>query len=359
MRNISIFLSLLLGAFASEASAQAWTGGGTNNNWSTGANWSGGAAPPSAATTAISFGPAVRFSPVVDTPWTINRIDFSTGGYSFTGQPITFAGVNPRVVVGINQSPIVISNPVVLTGAMVVSNFGFLDFTGGISGTGPITFAGGPGFSGLRGASTFTGGATVTPGHVLSLQGGSMSGPVTVNDAGILGGGGTISGPVSVNGGPGGGLVPSVAHGTMRVGNLTNSASLRLTISGTAQGIQYSHVDVTGTVNLASPLLVLAGSFVPTAGTVFTIITNDGTDPVVGTFASLPEGATVMFNGVPLTISYVGGTGNDVTLTAGAPLVAAAQTPTLSHLALLLLAALLPWIGATQLRRRSIPHKRG
>jgi hypothetical protein len=55
----------------------------------------------------------------------------------------------------------------------------------------------------------------------------------------------------------------------------------------------------------------------------FTIIDNDGSDAVTagfyganGAFAGLPEGATITFNGVPLRISYMGGTGNDVTLTA-------------------------------------------
>jgi hypothetical protein len=50
-------------------------------------------------------------------------------------------------------------------------------------------------------------------------------------------------------------------------------------------------------------------------GQVFTIIANDGADPVSGTFAGLPEGGAIVVNGVRLQISYVGGSGNDVTLT--------------------------------------------
>jgi hypothetical protein len=53
------------------------------------------------------------------------------------------------------------------------------------------------------------------------------------------------------------------------------------------------------------------------------IINNDGTaDPVTGTFNGLPEGATILnFLGSPLkaTITYTGGDGNDVVLTAAAP----------------------------------------
>ena len=40
---------------------------------------------------------------------------------------------------------------------------------------------------------------------------------------------------------------------------------------------------------------------------------------MTGTFAGLPEGATVVVAGVPLTISYVGGDGNDVALVLPIP----------------------------------------
>lgn len=47
-----------------------------------------------------------------------------------------------------------------------------------------------------------------------------------------------------------------------------------------------------------------------------TLIANDGTDAVVGTFDGLPEGATyTTASGQQFRISYAGGTGNDVTLT--------------------------------------------
>lgn len=50
-------------------------------------------------------------------------------------------------------------------------------------------------------------------------------------------------------------------------------------------------------------------------GDVFTLIENDDTDAVEGTFKDLPEGATFELNGGVFKISYVGGTGNDITLT--------------------------------------------
>lgn len=56
-------------------------------------------------------------------------------------------------------------------------------------------------------------------------------------------------------------------------------------------------------------------NFTPKQNQVFTIIDNQGSEAVDGTFKDLPEGATFTQNGVVFKISYVGGTGNDVTLT--------------------------------------------
>lgn len=56
--------------------------------------------------------------------------------------------------------------------------------------------------------------------------------------------------------------------------------------------------------------------YVPAAGTVYTIIQNDSANPVDGTFLNLPEGATFeTADGGVYRVSYVGGDGNDVTLT--------------------------------------------
>jgi hypothetical protein len=59
---------------------------------------------------------------------------------------------------------------------------------------------------------------------------------------------------------------------------------------------------------------VSAAPGLPT-NTTFVIIDNDGTDAVSGTFAGLPNNATFFQSGYTWRVSYVGGTGNDVTLT--------------------------------------------
>jgi hypothetical protein len=60
----------------------------------------------------------------------------------------------------------------------------------------------------------------------------------------------------------------------------------------------------------------LINGFTPHVGDQFTIIGNQGTNPVSGTFAGLPEGATFIVSGYQFQVSYAGGTDHqDVTLT--------------------------------------------
>ena len=55
-------------------------------------------------------------------------------------------------------------------------------------------------------------------------------------------------------------------------------------------------------------------NFTPEANDQFLILANDGTDPVVGTFAGLPQGGVLQARGDFLQIDYHGGDGNDVVL---------------------------------------------
>ncbi len=108
--------------------------------------------------------------------------------------------------------------------------------------------------------------------------------------------------------------------GILRSGNVTLKSNLtfRAELRGTTPGSGHDQLAVTGTVDLAGAMLVVDfAGFTPVAGTSFTILSNDGTDPVIGTFAGMPQGATVL--GGRFVISYIGGSGNDVVLTAVAP----------------------------------------
>jgi hypothetical protein len=77
-------------------------------------------------------------------------------------------------------------------------------------------------------------------------------------------------------------------------------------------------VQSTGTVNITDAKLDL--KFLPggdvNQGETFIIIDNQSSTPIQGTFAGLPEGTKITVGNAVFAISYVGGTGNDVVLTA-------------------------------------------
>jgi hypothetical protein len=114
------------------------------------------------------------------------------------------------------------------------------------------------------------------------------------------------------------------AGGTLSTGDLRlrSSTTFLVNLSGSAPG-QYGQLDVHGTVNLATDNgsgatlnLVPGSSFANPLCQNLTLIRNDGTDPVQGTFAGLPEGAVVTLDALTYHITYMGGDGNDVVLLA-------------------------------------------
>ena len=132
--------------------------------------------------------------------------------------------------------------------------------------------------------------------------------------------GGTLAHFGSVNGSPlvqQGGVLQVGAAGSSATMNInagyTNLAgTVEMDILGANPGSGYDQLRIQGGVTLAGPLVVNLG--VPQSHGSITLIDNLGPDPVNGTFAGLPEGATVTAGGGQYTISYVGGTGNDVVL---------------------------------------------
>ena len=79
-------------------------------------------------------------------------------------------------------------------------------------------------------------------------------------------------------------------------------------------------------VNLNGLKLNASLGFTPPDGNQFTIINNDGSDAVTGTFSGLPQNGSLYIGGQLFQISYSGGTGNDVVLTK----LVAASLPALS-----------------------------
>jgi autotransporter-associated beta strand protein len=126
---------------------------------------------------------------------------------------------------------------------------------------------------------------------------------------GTLMGTGTCNGTLQI---AGGNFAPGNSIGTFNsAGNFIMQAGSNLNIE--VSGATADQVAANGTVNLASNLIVTGG---PTKGAVSTIINKTSVGAVAGTFAGLNEGDVFTSGGYQYQISYVGGDGNDVTLTA-------------------------------------------
>jgi YVTN family beta-propeller protein/autotransporter-associated beta strand protein len=129
-------------------------------------------------------------------------------------------------------------------------------------------------------------------------------------DGGVLGGAGRVH-TVSVTNG-------AINPGGRRPGVLTADdvalsprASLIIDINGPVCGTDYARLDVKGSATLNEATLIARFGAMLTPGTELTILTN-----AQGTFANLPEGATVTAaTGQQLRITYTGGNGRDVVLT--------------------------------------------
>ena len=110
------------------------------------------------------------------------------------------------------------------------------------------------------------------------------------------------------------------ATGQMTTAGLQMKSNTRLILqlNGAIPGSGYDQLVVNGAVDFAGgPRLDVFLGYVPALGQVFRIVDNGGGAAVVGSFAGLAEGATLTSSySVVLQVSYAGGDGNDVTLTA-------------------------------------------
>ncbi|HLJ75468.1 MAG TPA: hypothetical protein VKU62_12830, partial [Thermoanaerobaculia bacterium] len=338
------------------AATRTWTGT-TSANWSVATNW-GGTAPVSGDDLVFpASGANQTTNDDLPAGTAFNSITFSGGTYVLNGNLIALGAGGITASGGTNQR---INLPILLTAsqswnvtngsttlaaggalnlagaALTVSDIsgGAIGFLGPVSGTGsitaseqtsllfealntataPITAHGG--FVGFFDNTTYPGPITASgePGAVVIAKG-AIVGDVTVN--GPLG---TFVGGISATGPP---------NGTANTKNLTlrNLTVFEETI---ASATDFAQTSVTGTVNLTGSVIGIDSSTTLPAGTQFTIIQNDGTDPVVGTFAGSPQGGTVtsvLGSGIQnYTIDYHGGDGNDVVITAQAPVTTQTTT---------------------------------
>jgi autotransporter-associated beta strand protein len=212
--------------------------------------------------------------------------------------------------------------------SLTVSNDVSCAFTGVISGPGAFNKRG-TALMQLTGDNTYTGTTTISAG-TLQIDGSQLLSLVSVGN-GRLQGSGTV-GEIDMSTSSAV-VAPGASPGIFTSGNITpvggNSArgSLEIELNGSTPGTGYDQLNVQGSVTLNSRISLNASlNFASWLSNSFTIISNDGTDPVVGTFNGLAEGATLAIGSEQFRISYTGGDGNDVVLTqiTGLPL------PTLS-----------------------------
>jgi autotransporter-associated beta strand protein len=199
----------------------------------------------------------------------------------------------------------------VAIGARTLTMLQASTFDGSFTGTGAIDASA----AGLvvNGTSTFSG--TVTAG--LFSNGGTLPASVHVTDSNMTLLANSVTGPISVASGPEVFLFIGSEQGAA-AGATSGNVNLPASAFTGAYVHNAAALTVHGTVTLAGHLNAYLHPGVSTPGDVLMLIDNDGTDPVVGTFVDKAEGATVHVDGMnSYRISYVGGTGNDVTLTRG------------------------------------------
>ena len=163
--------------------------------------------------------------------------------------------------------------------------------------------------------STFLGTMVVNQGNVTFVDNFSSMDNLTVS-------GGSVSGAGSVGKvfGLAGSILPGDTVGALNTNNISLNSLMTLGIgivtvpSGTNDSLI-----VNGSILLNNSVLsvsvTLPATQILSVGNSFTIIKNDGTDLINGTFLNQPQGSLYTVDNYTFRISYTGGTGNDVTLT--------------------------------------------
>jgi len=346
MKPVACGIILLLLSPSLFATTRTWTGA-ADANWNNGTNW-GGTAPlpgddlvfPAGAlneTNTNNYPAGTSFHSITlsGDAYTLNGnlITLGAGGIVTTGG--TTHTINFAISLGAIQtwqlndatgsSETDIESPSTnLNGKTLLitgSTSGTALWGSTISGTGSIALQ--DIFIVLSGVSTTLAPITGTNSVVVADRNSAYPGSISTSGvfAGVEIGKGALVGPVTINGTQQGIFFPDEAPGGT-TGNLS-LGSLVIYEEQIVDATHFGQVNVNGTVSLGTVLPAIGASALP-PGTQLTIVNNDGTDPVVGTFLGAPEGATVasVFGSTVqnFTVSYVGGTGNDIVLTAG-PLI--------------------------------------
>jgi len=190
-------------------------------------------------------------------------------------------------------------------------------YNGVISGAGTFYMEGSPLTCILNGNNTYTGPTYLIDGlaSTLKINGFQPQSAVYVGNQATLGGSGTV-GIITNNGTISPGTSPVILNSSNVVFGASGNYTVELT--GPNPGVGgYDQLNVAGTVSLGNASLTVIPAFTtPVAiGQQFTIVNNDLSDAVVGTFNGLPNGSTISTGGYKFVINYSSAFGNDVVLT--------------------------------------------
>jgi hypothetical protein len=169
-------------------------------------------------------------------------------------------------------------------------------------------------FGGASGAFT---GALIAHAGTFDIPGWFPLSTVGVMAGATMTGNGTVGHVTSAGGTFSPGCCPTLMRFTSMNVGLDSASTFRVQLDGT-NGVAWarsSQVVVHGTVTLGNATLLGTLGFESTISNQFTIIDNDGNDPVAGTFKGFPEGTNFVLGAAQFRISYAGGDGNDVVLT--------------------------------------------
>ncbi len=333
---VTLLMQLALTLPAHAAAGEAvWDNASGDKTFSNVANWSTGAVPTGGESVYIDTtgmtGLTINNDLTADTSFeSITLAGTGSGTYTLTGNSIILTGADTKALDGgllnngdkYNYAKFNVEVDITLAGNMdfragkdltvgAADGSNTLDlgtFTMTKTGEAPLV---------INSVTSGTGGVTVSNGWFVADKTNTFTGAVTIGNGGTLKGNGAV-GNVTVQ--SGGTVAPGLSPGCLSTGNIayTSGSIYAVEIEGATVCTQYDQTQVTGTVSLGNATLDIQrlSTYTPTDATLFTIITNDGTDAVTGTFNGLAEGAKTTVDGVEYTVSYVGGDGNDVVLSA-------------------------------------------
>ena len=257
---LACIFALLTALVPSRAATVTWTGGGTDDNWSTAANWGGIVPSPGDSlifTTTSRLNNTNNFSPGT----TFNGITFEVpaGNFALNGNPITLGGdiIDNQFV---TLQTINLSLALGATRNVDVAADGSLTIAGVISGAGGLTKTG-AGLLTLGAANTFGGALTINAGtagvssdaNLGAAPASPTAGKITLNNGALRA---TSSFAINANRG-----ITVGGEGTFEVGNgITLSYGGAVAGSGGLSKLRFGGLTLSGGNTYSGPTAVKNGT---------------------------------------------------------------------------------------------------